>query len=98
MTDNDAKRFLEIQLKQYNLFLKKNKAYGRSYQDYGPMGVLIRMNDKINRLRTISASKIEIDTGDESVIDSVKDLGNYCILCLMEIQRLTDEMDNNINN
>ena len=33
-----------------SLFIKKNKDYGSSFEDFGYIGIIVRINDKINRL------------------------------------------------
>ena len=85
--------FLEKQAQLCEIFKKKNKAYGSSYQDYGSVGIIIRMNDKINRLRNITKNSVNIDCTDESLCDTIADMGNYCILALLEIDRLEKEQD-----
>jgi hypothetical protein len=90
---DDAHEFLKHQVEQYKTYLSKNEAYGKSYKDYGAIGIIIRMNDKINRMKTITKSSVSINVGDESVRDSIKDLGCYCILALMELDRLESEQD-----
>jgi len=93
-----AELFLKQHTELYKIFLQKNSAYGASYQDYGAIGVLVRMNDKINRLRTITKSSVSIDCGDETLRDTLKDLANYCVLALLELDRLEKEQDDDIHN
>ena len=89
----DHQQFLKKQTELYKLYLQKNKCYGNCYKDYGAIGIIIRMNDKINRLRTITNHSVNIDCGDESLKDTLRDLGNYAVLALMEIDRLEREQD-----
>ena len=42
------------------LFKKKNSDYGDAFATYGPIGVLVRMGDKISRLQSITNSKISL--------------------------------------
>ena len=64
-----------------NLFINKNRDYGNSFEDFGFIGILIRLNDKINRLKTICKNK---NTSiDEKVEDTINDLYNYCVIGLM---------------
>ena len=37
-----------------DLFKKKNADYGDAFANYGPVGVIVRMGDKINRLSRIN--------------------------------------------
>ncbi len=89
----DHQQFLKPQTELYKLYLQKNKCYGDSYKDYGAIGIIIRMNDKINRMKTITNHNVNIDCGDEGLKDTLRDLSNYAVLALMEIQRLEREQD-----
>lgn len=71
----------EIMDNNKNLFINKNRDYGNSFEDFGFIGILIRLNDKINRLKTICKNK---NTSiDEKVEDTINDLYNYCVIGLM---------------
>ena len=59
-------QYKAVQNEAFNLFQKKNKDYGDSFANFGSIGVIVRMGDKINRL-----SNIEFDHKD--VIDN-----SYC--------------------
>lgn len=70
------------------LFKLKNKDYGDSFADYGPIGVLMRMKDKLNRLQNItkdSVTLIDVSTSmdDETLRDTLIDLHNYSAMALM---------------
>ena len=70
------------------LFKLKNKDYGDSFADYGPIGVLMRMKDKLNRLQNItkdSVTLINVETSmdDETLRDTLIDLHNYSAMALM---------------
>lgn len=47
--------------------------------------ILIRMSDKVSRLRTLLTK--EQDKVGESVRDTVKDLAGYCVLLLIELDK-----------
>ena len=79
---NYEKQFLEIQKKGFEIFQKKNKDYGNSFETYGPIGVIVRMGDKINRLMSVSKNKITM-IEDEKIEDTLMDLQNYCTIALM---------------
>lgn len=61
---------------------KKNKDYGSSvqdtYQKFGDISYLTRITDKYNRICSLMSKDNEIK--DESILDSIKDMGNYCFL------------------
>ena len=65
-----------------SLFIKKNKDYGSSFEDFGYIGIIVRINDKINRLKSLYTTK-NCNVYDESFEDTVNDLYNYTILGLM---------------
>ena len=49
-----------VQLEALNLFVEKNADYGDAFADYGPVGVIVRMGDKIKRLSTVTSSGINM--------------------------------------
>ena len=65
------------------LLIKKNKDYGNSYDktldEYGKQIGLIRIEDKLNRLKNLILSEEEIRT-EESIIDTVLDIAGYAVL------------------
>lgn len=66
----------------------KNSDYGDSFvkvREEFPNAILIRLSDKLNRLKTLYSGK-ERMVQDESVIDTLLDLANYCIMEIIEIQ------------
>lgn len=66
------------------LFICKNQDYGNSFEDFKLIGILVRLNDKINRICTLLEKR---STGpqvkDEAIEDTINDLYNYGILALM---------------
>lgn len=72
----------KIQGEGLELFIKKNADYGSSYKQYGLIGVLVRLQDKINRALHITKHGIHVK--DESLRDTLIDLHNYAAMALME--------------
>jgi hypothetical protein len=72
----------KIQSEGLALFIKKNADYGDSYKQYGLVGVLVRLQDKINRALNITKNGIQIK--DESLRDTLIDLHNYAAMAIME--------------
>ena len=70
-----------VQEEALELFKKKNKDYGDAFANYGSIGVLVRMGDKISRLVNIDKNKIEIK--DEKMRDTLIDLHNYAAMAIM---------------
>jgi hypothetical protein len=74
-----------VQEKGLELFTRKNKDYGDAFATYGPIGVLVRIEDKIKRCISISSSGIQL-VNDESLKDTLLDLHNYAAMALMLIE------------
>lgn len=73
----------------FNLFKKKNNDYGDAFANFGPTGVIMRMQDKMSRYIQVSKTKIEL-VEDEKIRDTIIDLHNYCAMAIM----LMDEEEN----
>lgn len=71
----------------HNTFIIKNADYGNSfgeqYEEYGLLSALIRLDDKMRRLKQLN--KQEAQVKDESIRDTVLDLANYAIMTVMEL-------------
>ncbi len=70
-------------------YLKKNSDYGDAFANYGSIGVLVRIGDKISRLTNITNKNISL-VNDESMKDTLIDLHNYAAIALI----LLNEEDN----
>lgn len=70
------------------LRIAKNADYGDSYAEQGPVGILVRQSDKINRLLNISKKGVTI-VSSEAIEDTVADLVNYA---LMYLERSVDDV------
>ena len=69
-------------------YKKKNNDYGDSFADLRKEysnSILIRIYDKYKRLKTLK-SGVEQRVADESIKDTLKDLANYCIMELIEME------------
>ena len=94
MLDKDTENFLTIQRQQLKVFIDKNRDYGDSYKDYGVVGILIRSMDKINRLKQVSKTSVDLGVPTETLRDTLLDLSIYSVLGLMELERLDDDIHN----
>lgn len=85
---NREELFKEITTEMLNLYIKKNTDYGSSvsdtYKDFGLVSFLVRIQDKLNRLKTLS--KQDSLVKDEKIEDTLIDLANYSILALIELK------------
>ena len=76
------------------IYARKNHDYGDSfgkgYAEYGMVMAVIRLEDKLNRLKSLI--KAEALVKDESINDTLMDLANYAIMTVIERERTaTDE-------
>ena len=70
-----------IQEEALSLFERKNTDYGDAFVNFGVIGVLIRLNDKIQRCLNISKNNVHLV--DESMRDTLLDMHNYSAMALM---------------
>jgi hypothetical protein len=82
MSFNRVEQMTEVQKEALELFKKKNADYGDSFATYGPIGVIVRMQDKINRLVSVSKRNVSF-VKDESLRDTLIDLHNYSAMAIM---------------
>lgn len=88
----DIREHKRIIVKLHKLFIQKSTDYGSSthdtYEKYGLTSFLVRLEDKLNRARTIS--KQEALVKDEKIEDTLLDMANYAILAVMELRGYKD--------
>ena len=77
-----TKQLDSIQKEAKELFVKKNKDYGDAFADYGSIGVLVRIGDKIKRMQNITSNSIQV-VNDEALRDTLIDLHNYAAMAIM---------------
>ena len=81
-----------VQTEAAAIFAAKNKDYGDAFARYGPVGVIMRMNDKVSRLVNITRSAVCLSVRDETLRDTLMDLHNYSAMAVMLLdeERNTD--------
>ena len=79
---NRSDQLQQVQNEALALFTKKNKDYGDAFAQYGTVGVLVRIGDKIQRLMNISKRQIQM-VNDETLRDTLIDLHNYAGMAVM---------------
>ena len=79
---NRVEQMKRIQHEALDLFTKKNKDYGDAFAKYGVIGVLMRIEDKIQRALSITKNGVTI-VNDEGIRDTLIDLHNYAAMALM---------------
>ena len=73
------------------IYAKKNADYGNSFGDtfqkLGLISAITRISDKYNRICNLATKNSgETKVKDETIEDTLKDLANYCIMTLIEMQ------------
>jgi hypothetical protein len=84
MSENRITQMTSVQLEALELFKKKNTDYGDAFATYGPVGVIVRMGDKIQRLVSVSKEGVAL-INSESLRDTLIDLHNYAAMAIMLI-------------
>lgn len=89
LEDSKTEKHKLICEKLNKLYEAKNADYGdsfgKSYKEYGLTMSCIRLEDKLNRLKSLNFSR-SIKVKDESVEDTLMDLANYAIMTLIELK------------
>ena len=67
-----------------SIFEKKNSDYGNSFEEslekHGIIAAVVRMEDKMGRLNSLTKKDADQKVSDESLIDTLKDLSNYALM------------------
>lgn len=67
-----------------SIFEKKNADYGNSFEEslekHGIIAAIVRMEDKMGRLNSLTKKDAEQKVSDESLVDTLKDLSNYALM------------------
>jgi hypothetical protein len=74
----------QIQATALELFTRKNADYGDAFAKYGVIGVLMRIEDKIQRSLSITKNGVNL-VSDEGIRDTLLDLHNYAAMALMSL-------------
>jgi len=79
---NRVEQMKIIQTEALELFTRKNIDYGDAFAKYGVIGVLMRIEDKIHRIMSITKNGVNL-IQDEGMRDTLIDLHNYSAMALM---------------
>ena len=89
------KRHKELCEKMNKTYNQKNEKYGDSFsvsvQKYGYIAALTRISDKFHRIENLILTKKDGSDTDESLIDSLLDLSNYCLMTVIELESDEDK-------
>jgi hypothetical protein len=72
----------QVQKEGLDLFEKKNADYGDAFANYGPLGVIVRLGDKIQRLSSVSKNGVTL-VNNESLRDTLIDVHNYSAMAII---------------
>jgi hypothetical protein len=95
---DDQLRIAQVGLDWIETILKKNQNYGSSVWETPVLApnmdvasaILVRMSDKVSRLQSLTMG--DIDAVGESLEDTIRDLGAYCLLYLARPQGDENEL------
>ena len=72
----------------HTLYINKNHDYGdsfgKSYKEYGLTMAAIRLDDKLNRFKSLMKGDQKVN--DESIVDTLRDLANYALMTVVELE------------
>lgn len=79
----------------HKTYVDKNHDYGGSFgksiAEFGPIAGIVRMEDKMNRIKSLIKKGGDQKVTDESIKDTLLDLANYAIMLCMELSDTGDE-------
>ena len=82
---NRVEQLEKIQTEALEMFKKKNADYGDAFAKYGLVGVLMRIEDKIQRGLSITKNGVVL-VSDEGLKDTLLDLHNYAAMAVMLLE------------
>ena len=83
-TEYRVKQMIDVQNEALDLFKIKNTDYGDAFANYGSIGVIVRIGDKIQRLVSVTNRGVNL-VNNESLRDTLIDLHNYAAMAVMLI-------------
>lgn len=92
MTDKLTPKSMKDQYDhQWNVFCKKNHDYGNSFEKsldtFGLVAGIVRMNDKFERLLSLTGGDKDAQIASESLVDTLEDLSNYAAMAACWLKR-----------
>jgi len=96
-TEFRVSQMIQVQNEGLELFKKKNADYGDAFANFGPVGVIVRMGDKIQRLISVTNSGVHL-VNNESLRDTLIDLHNYSAMAIMLIDENKNKQNKNGEN
>ena len=88
---NRVDQMKQIQGTALELFIRKNADYGDAFAKFGTIGVLMRIEDKIQRSLSITKNGVTL-VDDEKIRDTLLDLHNYAAMGLMLLDEKEEKL------
>lgn len=86
---SESGEFRDITNSMIQTYQAKNQDYGNSFEKsldkFGLIASVIRLNDKMNRIESLSRTEAKIV--DESIEDTLLDLANYAIMTVIWLRK-----------
>lgn len=83
------KRHKELAEELSIVYQQKNHDYGdsfgKTFKALGLISAVTRITDKYNRLVSLATGH-KAQVQDESIIDTLKDMANYCLMTVIELE------------
>ena len=95
-SDTHKATFESVLDEMKELHAKKDKDYGsafhKSFEEFGVTAGVVRLNDKMERVKSlVKNGKAEVK--DDSLLDSLKDLGCYAVMLYVELKNKENGTD-----
>ena len=88
------KRHKEICEQLHDIYKRKNEAYGdsfgKTFKELGIISAVTRIYDKVHRISALTRGA-KNDIIDESILDTLKDLSNYGIMTIIEVENAQEK-------
>ena len=101
MTKVNPENMKELYETLWDIFCKKNHDYGNSFERsldmHGLVAGIVRMEDKMNRLSTLTQGDKDAQIASESLVDTLMDLSNYSAMAACWLMHKDDEFDDHIS-
>lgn len=68
-------------------------SFGKGFKEYGYVMPVIRLEDKFNRLKSLTVNNKAPRVKEESIEDTLMDLANYAIMALIELREKQFEVE-----
>lgn len=90
--------FKQITENMAKVFAAKRHDYGASttetWEKYGPVSMITRMHDKLNRSYNLLCKYETNAVADEKVQDTLLDLANYSVIAIIELAKAKERKGN----